>query len=223
MIGRKYYLCVIIAGYIPVSFTLKIFYMNKDWISYFLAHNSGCFDDFHLSRIAEGLEMVPDEKAPLVLGADFKKPLHMLLVSLAGGAMGIDRFVLGQTGVGIAKLLTCGGMGIWTIVDFFLIMGETRAYNANKIIELINLYSNKTERPSQDVRPKSTMGYGEGSSNSEASQPQASSSEADPISLPEQTSSSHIPGEENPSDYAPKSDYSAYAPKGYADYTKSDE
>lgn len=199
--------------------------MNKDWISYFLAHNSGCFDDFHLPRIAEGLEMVPDEKAPLVLGADFKKPLHMLLVSLAGGAMGIDRFVLGQTGVGIAKLLTCGGMGIWTIVDFFLIMGETRAYNANKIIELINLYSNKTERPSQDVRPKSSVGYGEDSADRGFSQPsaQGSGSEENPISLPEQSSNSHVPGEENPSDYAPKSDYSAYAPKGYADYTKGDE
>lgn len=199
--------------------------MNKDWISYFMAHNSGCFDDFHLAKISEGLEMVPDEKAPLVLGADFKKPIHMMLVSIGGGALGIDRFVLGQVGIGILKLLTCGGFGIWSIVDFFLIMGETRDYNANKIITLINRYSNKTERPSQDARPKSSVGY-EGTENYGSSQPQASSQgsnfEEAPISLPEQ-SSAHMPGEENPSDYAPKSDYSSYAPQGYTDYTKSDE
>lgn len=201
--------------------------MNKDWISHFMAHNSGCFDDFHLAKIAEGLEMVPDDKAPFILGADFKKPIHMMLVSIGGGALGIDRFVLEQTGIGILKLLTCGGFGIWTIVDFFLIMGETRDYNANKIISLINRYSNKTERPSQDARSKGPAGYGEGTMNYGSSQPQNSSQDAGfgeaPIGLPEQSPSVHMPGEENPSDYAPKSDYSSYAPQGYTDYTKSDE
>ncbi|MBR3520055.1 MAG: TM2 domain-containing protein [Paludibacteraceae bacterium] len=198
--------------------------MNKDWISLFLAHNSGCFDECHLPRIADGLEMVPDDKASYILGADFKKPLHMLLVSLGGGVLGIDRFVLGQTGVGIAKLLTCGGASIWTIVDLFLIMGETRTYNANKIIDLINTYSTKTERPSQDTRPRNPTEHIENSMNRGSSQTQYTSGsnfEEDTKSLPEQSSSSHAPGEENPYDYAPKSDYSSYAPKGYDDYTKN--
>lgn len=198
--------------------------MNKDWITLFLAHNSGCFDEIHLPRIEEGLETVPDDKASLILGADFKKPLHMLLVSLGGGVLGIDRFVLGQTGVGIAKLLTCGGASIWTIVDLFLIMGETRNYNANKIIELINMYSTKTERPSQETRPRNSADYTDNSGYRGNSQTQYSSEgsnyEEGIKNLPEQ-SNSHAPGEENPYDYAPKSDHSAYAPKGYDDYTKN--
>lgn len=197
--------------------------MNKDWISIFLATNSGCFDDFHLPRIAEGLEMIPDDKVPYILGTEFKKPSTMLLTSLIGGHFGIDRIVLGQVGLGIAKMLTCGGFSIWTIVDFFLIMSETRSYNAQKIIELINLYSTKTERPAQDIRPKSITSnevaeYSPQMSTRESREDSDNSS----LSMSEQDSSYHAPGEENPSDYAPKSDYSAYAPKGYSDYTKEE-
>ena len=43
------------------------------------------------------------------------------LLSLLGGALGIDRLWLGQTGLGVAKLLTCGGFGFWTIWDWYAI------------------------------------------------------------------------------------------------------
>ena len=44
-----------------------------------------------------------------------------LLLSLFLGGLGVDRFYLGYTGLGIAKLLTFGGLGVWALIDFIMI------------------------------------------------------------------------------------------------------
>jgi TM2 domain-containing membrane protein YozV len=62
----------------------------------------------------------------------FKDPTTALLISIFAGAYGIDRFYIGDTGMGVGKLLTCGGVGIWAIVDWFLIQGATKQKNLEK-------------------------------------------------------------------------------------------
>ncbi len=50
------------------------------------------------------------------------------------GGLGVDRFYLGQTGLGIAKLVTCGGAGIWAMIDTILIgMGKMRDAEGNSL------------------------------------------------------------------------------------------
>ncbi len=49
------------------------------------------------------------------------------LLSYFLGVFGVDRFYMGQVGLGIAKLLTGGGCGLWALIDYILVgMGSMR-------------------------------------------------------------------------------------------------
>jgi TM2 domain-containing membrane protein YozV len=38
------------------------------------------------------------------------------------GALGVHRFYVGKIGTGIVQLLTFGGLGIWALVDFIMVV-----------------------------------------------------------------------------------------------------
>jgi hypothetical protein len=52
---------------------------------------------------------------------DSKDWLAALLLSILLGQIGVDRFYLGYIGLGVLKLLTAGGCGIWWLIDVILI------------------------------------------------------------------------------------------------------
>lgn len=66
-----------------------------------------------------------------------KDPIISLILSIVVGYLGIDRFYVDDIGLGIIKLITCGGLYIWWLVDIFLIMGKTRMRNYERLTQVL--------------------------------------------------------------------------------------
>ena len=65
-----------------------------------------------------------------------RDPLIAQIISLVVGFTGLDRFYLGQIGLGWAKILTAGGVGVWMIVDWFIIRQAAATINAATLREV---------------------------------------------------------------------------------------
>jgi TM2 domain-containing membrane protein YozV len=48
--------------------------------------------------------------------------LAALLLCLFVGVLGVHRFYVGKIGTGVAMIFTLGGLGIWVLVDFIMIV-----------------------------------------------------------------------------------------------------
>lgn len=107
--------------------------MDAQKVDMFLMSNGKFFESHQVNTIRERLLEADDSKWAVISTIQFKDPTTSLIVSILAGQLGIDRFMIGDTGLGVGKLLTCGGLGIWAIIDWFLIQNATREKNLEKI------------------------------------------------------------------------------------------
>ena len=117
--------------------------MDAHKVDMFMMMNSKYLDSNQLVNIKKYLLSMDESAWPSVEFLQFKDPSTSLLVSIFAGGLGIDRFYIGHTGIGVAKLLTCGGFYIWTIVDWFLIQNATREVNMQKLREAVEFSQNR--------------------------------------------------------------------------------
>jgi len=75
---------------------------------------------------------VPDNKKQEFttrFSGQVRNPTLIFGCSVFLGYFGVDRFLLGQVLLGIIKQLTAGGLGVWALIDLFLVGGTTRQKN----------------------------------------------------------------------------------------------
>jgi len=114
--------------------------MDAEKIKLFLSTKGKKFPADAIPMIKERLESLPADRELLVTAMQVKDPTTALLLSLLTliGGSGLDRIYIGDIGLGIAKLLTCGGLLFWSIVDFYLIRDATKKKNLEKLLLAIN-------------------------------------------------------------------------------------
>ncbi len=108
--------------------------MEQVKIDMYMSANQDKFPSEKIMLIRNQLEKLEDNKFGFIQSIELKSPTTMLIVSIFLGGLGVDRFMLGQSGLGVAKLLTCGGIGVWALIDLFIIMGKTKDVNYQKIM-----------------------------------------------------------------------------------------
>ena len=76
---------------------------------------------------------------PLAMaGESQKKIFPALILCFFLGIFGAHRFYVGKTGTAIAQIFTLGGLGIWALVDFVMIVvGEFSDSDGNKVVDWI--------------------------------------------------------------------------------------
>ena len=109
-------------------------------INMLLMNSARYFPEASIPAIRQTLEGLSPDKASQVLAMEYKDPTIALCLSLICffGVSGIDRFYIGDIGLGVGKLITGGGCGIWALIDLFLIMGATKEKNYQKFIQNVN-------------------------------------------------------------------------------------
>jgi TM2 domain-containing membrane protein YozV len=108
--------------------------MQQDKADIFIMTNAKYLPAGKIYLIKDKLLAQDESRMSIIYSVELKDPMTLLLISIFLGSFGVDRFMLGDIGLGIIKLITLGGCGIWTIIDWFLIQGKTKERNFNALI-----------------------------------------------------------------------------------------
>lgn len=111
--------------------------MDQNKVDMYLMTNQKYFPAEKIMYLKEKLAAMDENKFTMVSTVELKDPTTILLVSIFLGGLGIDRFMLGDTGMGILKLLTGGCCGILTIIDWFTVSKKTKELNFNNIMTIL--------------------------------------------------------------------------------------
>lgn len=108
-------------------------------ITAFLSENQKKFNPQDILRLKKEFDGMSDAELLALTNTEFKDPTLSLVLSVLVGGLGVDRFYIGDIGAGVGKLLTGGGLGVWWLVDLFVIQKKTKKNNSEDLDETMML------------------------------------------------------------------------------------
>ena len=108
--------------------------MTQEKVDMYIMTNQKYLPAEKIVFLRQKLLEMDESKFSLISSVEFKDPTTILMVSIFLGSLGIDRFMLGETGMGILKLLTLGVCGILTIIDWFSVQKKAKELNYNNLM-----------------------------------------------------------------------------------------
>lgn len=110
--------------------------MKPEIVQAFMLKNGECFDMMAVQDVQNKLAEVDDAKSALLMSMSLQKPTVMLIIAIV---LGWERFFLDDIGLGVVKVITCYGCGIWWLIDIFSAQRRTYEYNYKKFNETLML------------------------------------------------------------------------------------
>lgn len=111
--------------------------MDMQKVDMYIMTNQKYFPAEKIQLLRDRLLAADDNRMVMISSIEMKDPTTILLVSIFLGSLGIDRFMLGETGMGILKLLTGGCCGILTIIDWFTVQKKAKDANFEKLMAIL--------------------------------------------------------------------------------------
>lgn len=101
-------------------------------------------------ELASIVASVPESKRQSFLTAfqaSEKNPTLLFGFNIWLGWLGIDRFLVGDVVAGVLKLITLGGLGLWQLIDCFLIGSRARSKNITLARQLQTSFGRESASP----------------------------------------------------------------------------
>lgn len=111
--------------------------MTKEQVDMYFTANAKYFPSESIALLREKMLKAGEDRDIFIQSVKLKEPTTLLIVSIFLGSLGIDRFMAGDTGLGVLKLLTGGVCGIMAIVDWFIIMKRAREKNLQAMLAVL--------------------------------------------------------------------------------------
>lgn len=111
--------------------------IDKQKVDMYIMSNQKYFPAEKIMFLKQKLYSMDEDKFSMLSAIELKDPTTVLIISLFLGSLGIDRFMLKDTAMGVVKLLTAGCCGILTIIDWFSVQNKAKEMNFNNVMMML--------------------------------------------------------------------------------------